>query len=201
MTTHTFTFALAATLAAAGCKKGEDKPVAASSSPSAPATASAPKPVPSTPAVAKSCADYGGEGKGDFGDTCRIKGKSPFVVKWTGGYEERFGQELPVFEITSNFDRPVTWGNISYWYYDKDGKLLDVGGVKRGYENGSGLLELAPGETKRFKVGTPKPEQPAATATIVAEVTGWGWETKPEMFFSAFGEVDNLDERPFAGWP
>lgn len=186
-------------VAAIGCKKKQDD---------APGKASAPPPPPPPPPASaaalakKACTDWPGfEGKGDFVENCKTKGGSAFEAVWTGEFKKNlFNEEVPSFKITNKFDRDVTWANISVWLYDKDGKLLEVGGAKRTYQNGSGILKLKAGETAEFGFGPDRKTVPAETATIVAEVMGWGWDAEPKLYFAAHAGIDNFDDRPKDGW-
>lgn len=189
-----FTIGLVAT---AGCKKKQDD--APVSKPAATGAAAAPKPADTTK---KSCADWPGfAGKGDFSDMCKSKGPSAFEAVWTGQFKKNlFNEEVPSFNVTSHFDRDVSWANVSVWVYDKDGKLLDINGSKRSYQNGSGILKLAAGETAEFGFGPDKKTVPAEATMFVAEVSGWGWDTEPSMYFSAHDGVASLDDRPKDGW-
>ena len=198
--------ALAAAVSVTACKKKKSSEGA----PAEPGTTAAkpakpPPPVSAEALAKKACGDWGYEGKGELGAPCTTKGPPPFEVKWTGRYKNNaFGDEVPVFTVTSKFDRDVTWTNVSVWHYDKDGTVLEITGMdgskfKRAYENG-GLLTVKAGETLDLAFGQDKKYIPAGTETIVAEITEWGWSEEPKLFFRAYAEVGSLDERPKDGW-
>ena len=200
-------------LCAAGCEGAATGPSAASATATAKGTVK-PQLAPSPSATAastaaagaeKSCKDYGFEGQGTFSEPCKLKGPAPFTAKWTGKYVESFGEKKPEIEITSNFGHETTWGNVSLWYYDKDGKVLehktkDGTTFKRYYKNGSGVLPLKPKETKKLVFGVAEKESPKGTDSIEAEVTGFGWDAEPALYFDAYSEKTGLDDRPKGGW-
>lgn len=152
------------------------------------------------------CADWGGTGA--FPDRCTLKGPSPVKGKWTGKYVDSFGREVPELEIENGFDLELMWGFVNLYYYDKDGKQLEItyengSKAKRFYQNGSGLLQnIKPGEKKKLALGPTKKETPEGTDTIEVEVTGFGFELPnrdpKNKFFDV--EIANYDERPKGGW-
>lgn len=196
-------------MAATACKKSDDpKPS------DKPAEAKVdPKPAaPAAPAAPKSCADYGGTGKGEFGDFCKLKGPAPFEVTVTGNYADDFGVKRPEVKITNKTDHETSWGSITIWYYDKDGKLVkqmsDDGKTDLGTDwnmNGSGVLNIKPGESTTVAVGMPQDKTPPEAVKMEAEVTGWGWDgpdgsDKGGMFFDPHDGVDDFQNRPVGGW-
>lgn len=199
---------VAAIVMAAGCDKGS----AGGSGSAAASAAGAGDGKPAGAAGSKkeksSCADWGGEG--DFEKDCVVKGPSPLKAKWTGKYVDDFGREVPEIEVENGTDLELSWGFVNLWYYDKDGKQLELqyeSGTKskRFYQNGSGLLKgIKPGEKKLLAIGPQKKETPAGTDSIEVEVTGWGVENpkdpKARKMFRVKAPVENLDERPKGGW-
>jgi hypothetical protein len=202
-------------LATTACKKSDDKPA---DKPADPVAKAEPKPATPPPAAKlKTCADYGGTGKGDFGDECRVKGPAPFDVVVTSDYKEDFGEQRPLVKITSHFDHALDWGSVTIWYYDKDGNALplksDDGKTDLGKNwnmNGSGVLDVKPGETIDVAVGVKKGSEPPGTVKMEAEVTGWGYDgvdssdeaAKGALFFDPHADVEDIsyDSRPQGGW-
>jgi hypothetical protein len=193
-------WAVMALLAGSSCKRDDGSASEGSARPasgSASNAAASSQPKKDKP----TCADWGGEGSLDR--ECVLKGKSPFKAKWTGAYVDSFGRQVPEFEVESSFELEVSWGYVATYYYDKDGKQLELNldnGYKamHNYENGSGLLKMKPGETKKLGFGVTKEQVPAGTETIEAEITGWGVETPVKKFFAV--EVEDYKVRPKGGW-
>ncbi len=193
---------LAAFPTLAACNKVDASASDASASDASAKPASSTAPQSSAPKKDKAtCADWGGEGSLD--KECVLKGKSPFKAKWTGGYMDSFGRQIPEFEVESNFEIEVSWGYVAIYYYDKDGKQLEITfedgrKVMHSYENGSGILKIKPGEKKKLGFGPTKAETPAGTDTIEIEITGWGAEQPAKKFFAV--DVEDYKVRPKGGW-
>ena len=205
------TWICAALLAATACSKSDAKKDEPKQEEKKEAKKEEPKKEVAKPAGPKSCADYGGTGKGEFGDSCMLKGPAPFKVELTGEYKMDFDREVPVLKITNNFDHETSWGSISLWYYDKDGKVLELTSYdgtwkfKQYNMNGSGVLRAKPGETIEVLTGMEKAKVPPETVAIEAEVTGWGWDgpnggADGGMYFHPHHDVTDWENRPQGGW-
>jgi hypothetical protein len=204
--------------AASGCKEekkdDEGKPASTAAGTtgakgSGATTAASAPPAPTAVSLAgkKTCKDWGAEGAGTFFENCDVKGASPFRLKWTGNYAEDFGEQKPEFEVVNLTDKDIVWGNVSYWYYDKDGKVIEVklkngNSFKEGYENGDGVLPLEAKETKKLTFGVKKEETPPGTTAIEAEVLGWAYvaDGEEKLFIRNRTEIEDRDERPLGGW-
>jgi hypothetical protein len=211
--------AAAIALGACGSKKDgakkDDKSGSAQASgdPAAPSTKPAEPTAPAAPAKAKSCAEYGGTGKGSFDDMCKLKGVSPIEAVVTSDYKDDFGTSRRDVKLTNKMDHDVTFGSISMYYYDKDGKALtlkaddghDIGTSMEG--SSADLLTVSAGQTADISFGVKKELEPAGTAKVEVEVTAWGWngpDGHPDggMFFTPHAEMGDLDgsKRPMGGW-
>ncbi len=158
------------------------------------------------------CADWGGTGSLTFQDPCKLKPPSPVKAKWTGKYVKGSSGEVPEVEVENGFDLELSWGFVNVFYYDKDGKQLEITyesgtKTKRHYENGSGILKnIKPGEKKMLALGPPKSATPEGTETIEVEITGFALEhaenakKKDDKHFRVDVGVPSFDERPKGGW-
>jgi hypothetical protein len=176
----------------AGCSKSDKSSDAGLSS------------APATPKVGvKSCADWGGAGDGtSLVAPCKLKGRAPITVAWTGKFNEH---GVPLFTVTNTLDHETSWGELDAWYYDKSGKIIEWSGgnggkFKRYLEQGGDVVSLKAHETKEMAFGVDKQHAPANPHAIEGEVISWGWETDPKMYFFAHDGVNDLDARPQGGW-
>jgi hypothetical protein len=157
------------------------------------------------------CADFGGTGELSFDKPCNLKAPSPVKGKWTGGYVKRSrnSDELPEIEIENGFELEIMWGNVTVYYYDKDGKQLEVTfengeKSKAPYTNGSGIFQnLKPGEKKKLAFGAPKAQTPAGTESIEVEISAFGYELPDKNPKNKYFWVERptmWDQRPKGGW-
>jgi hypothetical protein len=121
--------ALALTAFGLGCDDAEEtaKP-AASQKPTAARPAPTPTPAPTPSAAVKKpshpCPE-GSKGDGTYDDPCVATGKTRIMeVKWNG----KISDKGPTFQVINKSDLEILYGRIFVYFYDKAGKLLEVGG-------------------------------------------------------------------------
>jgi hypothetical protein len=155
---------------------GSAKPAtttAASAKPSASASASA-------AATGDKCSALGCEpGTGTFFEKCDCKAKPPAVplkAKYAGKRSSFFKQ--PEFEVTNTTDKPIHWGSVAIYYYDKAGKQLEaeIDGKKfaASRSNGSNFT-LKPNETKTINLGFKSEHEPKNVDSMEVVFDGWCW--------------------------
>lgn len=167
-----------------GCSK--DQPAAPEAGPSA--TASAPA-APSQSASATAAASAsaapepqhdcpaGSTGIGSFTKPCDAKGSARMLeVLWNGKYND---SGAPWFKVNSKSQKPILYGRVAVYFYDKAGKQIDVKEAPEGSEKThayhlcSGSLfagTIAPGEKARYVFScVGKSNIPDGTAAIEAE--------------------------------
>jgi hypothetical protein len=211
--------AAAIALGACGSKKDDKKKddksgSAQASDQGSPSTKPAEPTAPAAPAKAKSCAEYGGTGKGEFMDMCKVKGPAPFDVVVTSDYKDDFGVSRRDVKVTNKSDHATTFGSLSMYYYDKDGKPLvlkadDGHDIGTSFQASSGdLLTIGAGETVDLAQGVKKELEPAGATKVEVEITAWGWKgpdgnDKGGMYFTPhadLGDDVNYDKRPMGGF-
>jgi len=190
-----------------GCQedvKQEPLPVP-SASVAAVATPAVPAP-PAPPAPPKPREDCpaGSTGLGTNAEPCKASGDSRMMeVKWTG----KTTDEGPKFSVTNQSKKPILYGSVAVYFYDKAGKQLQVthGTKSRPMQLCSGNVfagAVKPGEKIFvFFSCVKKSDVPEGTAAIEAEVKGVGFAneagTENEFYWSNMDLVP--DERPKGG--
>jgi hypothetical protein len=192
----------------AGCQQEAKKEEAAEAKPSASvaAAASTPAPAPTPPPPPKPREDCpeGSSGLGTSADPCKGSGDSRMMeVKWTG----KTTDEGPKFAVTNNTKKPILYGSVAVYFYDKKGKQLEVtyGGKPRPMQICSGNIfagAVKPGEKIYvFFSCVKKDHVPEGTAAIEAEAKGVGFAneagTENEYYWSNMDLVP--DQRPKGG--
>jgi hypothetical protein len=189
-----------------GCEEqAATEPVAAK--PSAPVAAVAPPPTPSAepapPKLREDCPE-GSSGIGTMSDPCTAKGDSRMMeVKYSG----KTTDEGPKFSVTNKSKKPILYGSLAAYFYDKAGKQLQVtaNGDPRPKQLCSGNIfagAVKPDEKIYvFFSCVKKDHVPEGTATIEAEVKTVGFAddagSQSEFFWSNPELVP--DERPKGG--
>jgi hypothetical protein len=204
------TLRLTLTLAAllCGCEedaKKESVPVQPSASVAATASAPAPAPTPppAPPKPREDCPE-GSSGLGTNAEPCKASGDSRMLeVKWTG----KISDEGPKFSVTNKSQKPVLYGSVAVYFYDKAGKQLQVTHAtkSRPMQICSGNIfagAVKPGEKIFvFFSCVKKSDVPQGTAAIEAEAKGVGFAneagTQSEFYWSNMDLVP--DERPKGG--
>jgi hypothetical protein len=111
-----------------GCTKDEPAHVDAAPSVSAPPVASSVTVMPSAtasaaPEVQHDC-PTGSTGLGSFGKPCDAKGTARMLdVAWNGKSDEN---GAPSFKVASKAQKPILYGRVAVYFYDKAGKQIDV---------------------------------------------------------------------------
>lgn len=121
--------ALAFAMLLLGCEEPPSPPAAstASSAPpaaqttTAPATASVKQPAKEKPS--HPCPE-GSEGEGTNASPCEAKGAMRVMeAKWTGKMDDEKG---PAFQVINKTKLEIIYGRVTVYFYDKDGKQLEV---------------------------------------------------------------------------
>lgn len=187
-------FTLALALPLLGCKE-EAAPTAASSVAqpvaSAPAATSAPAEIekPPPPKPREDCPE-GSSGIGSYDEPCLGSGATRMMeVVYTGKTTE----QGPKFSVTNQTKRPILYGSVVVYFYDKAGKQLEVtvGGKAQSRLTCSGNIfagHVKPEEKIYvFFSCVPASSVPEATATIEAEMQTVGFSdeegTKNEFYW------------------
>lgn len=98
----------------------------ASAAPAAPASIPVPPPKPK-PKPREDCPE-GSSGIGTFEEPCLSSGDSRMMeVKYAG----KITDKGPKFSVTNKSDKPILYGSIVAYFYDKKGKQLDVAGTEK----------------------------------------------------------------------
>lgn len=162
--------------------------------------------MPSTARAEKSCEELGGTPSTSSTPRCILKaGTAPFDAPFTGKFETTFRQSTPgaVFKVTSKFDRPVKISSAQVYVYDKAGKQVTfvIGDRKPTYlqDSISGLLEIAPGETKTFVHSVRKEYLPADMGALEVEFLAWT-TADGKMTFDRRIDSQQFEVRPKGGW-
>lgn len=194
-----------AVLPACGEGTGASAPSATASAAVAPArptaaataarTASAtPAPIASAPPHSDCPKDSSGGGTLD--QPCAGKGGARMMdVKWTGKTDDKG----PSFAVTNKSPRPILYGKIAVYFYDKDGKQLEVKNlaapdakplhylVCAGSNLFSGIMKVNEKATLTFSC-VKKEHVPEGTTAIEGEMVTVGFadesEKKSELYWS-----------------
>lgn len=185
-------------LALAACSKEENKPGASAPSASAAPVASTPPPVASSAPSASASAmvpkgdcPKGSSGEGSFDKPCEAKGNArEMEVAWTGKTDDKG----PHFRVTNKASRPILYGRIAVFFYDKAGKQLEVKdseGKTRPYQACGGNIfsgVMKAGEKAVLTFSCVKKEHvPEGTAAIEGEMQMVGFsdatEKKSELYW------------------
>jgi len=187
-----------------GCKE-EPKPEPAAAKPSAaaPVVTPPPAPPPEPPKPSADCPE-GSSGIGTMEAPCKGSGDSRTMeVKYTG----KTTDEGPKFMVTNKTKKPILYGSVVAFFYDKKGKQLEVtaGGKPRPMQICSGNIfagAVKPEEKIFVFFSCVKKDQvPEGTATIEAEMKSVGFTddagAKSDLYWSNLDLVP--DVRPKGG--
>jgi hypothetical protein len=185
-------------------KKEETAPPKPSASVAAAASTPAPPPPPPAPPKPREDCPEGSSGIGTSAEPCKASGDSRMMeVKWTGKTED----QGPKFSVTNKSKKPILYGSVAVYFYDKKGKQLDVtyGGKPRPMQICSGNIfagAVKPDEKIFVFFSCVKKEHvPEGTAAIEAEAKGVGFAneagTENEFYWSNMDLVP--DQRPKGG--
>jgi hypothetical protein len=190
-----------------GCEE-EAKKEPSSAQPSASAAAAAPTPTPTPtppppPKPREDCPE-GSSGIGTTTEPCKGSGDARMMeVKWTG----KTTDEGPKFAVTNKTKKPILFGSVAAYFYDKKGKQLQVtaGGKPRPMQICSGNIFAGAVKPEEkifvFFSCVKKDHVPEGTAAIEAEIKTVGFAdeagTKNEFYWSNLDLVP--DERPKGG--
>jgi hypothetical protein len=109
--------------ASASASAAGQAPAKSTASATAAAAASA-APPPSASAPPRSDCPKDSAGPGTFNQPCAGKGAARMMeAKWTGKTDDEKG---PYFAVINKSPRPILYGRIAVYFYDKDGKQLEV---------------------------------------------------------------------------
>lgn len=191
-----------------GCQQEAKKEEAAPPKPSASVAAAASTPAapptpPPAPKPREDCPE-GSSGLGTSAEPCKGSGDSRMMeVKWTG----KTTDEGPKFAVTNKTKKPILYGSVAVYFYDKAGKQLEVtaGGKPRPMQICSGNIfagAVKPDEKIFVFFSCVKKEYvPEGTAAIEAEAKGVGFAneagTENEFYWSNMDLVP--DQRPKGG--
>jgi hypothetical protein len=190
-----------------GCAKEAEKETApAKPSASVAAAAPTPTPIPTPPPPPKPREDCpeGSSGIGTQAEPCKGSGTSRMMeVKYTG----KTTDEGPKFSVQNLTKKPILYGSVAAYFYDKKGKQLQVteGGKPRPMQICSGNIFAGAVKPEEkifvFFSCVKKSEVPEGTAAIEAEMKSVGFAnedgTKNEFYWSNLDLVP--DERPKGG--
>jgi hypothetical protein len=178
-----------------GCDEEKKPEQAAKATPTASASvaAAAPTPAPTPPPPPKPREDCpeGSSGIGTSAEPCLGSGTTRMMeVTWSGKTTE----EGPKFKVVNKTKKPILFGSVAVYFYDKKGKQLEVthGGKARPMQLCSGNIfagAVKPEETIWVFFSCVKKEHvPEGTAAIEAEVRTVGFAdadgTKNEYYWS-----------------
>jgi hypothetical protein len=181
------------------------EPTAAETTTAPPTSASAEAADPNEPKPSYPCPE-GSTGDGTSKHPCMAKGASRLMeVTWTG----KITDAGPQFRVVNKATHPVLYGNISVYFYDKDGKQLEVpdaeGGKPRPKQTCAGNIFAGP-----VKVGEKvvlwfscvrKAHVPEGTVAVEGEMQSLGFTdaaaTKSDTFWRNNDLVPN--QRPKGG--
>jgi hypothetical protein len=191
----------------AGCDE-KPAPDSASAPPSASVAAAAPTPTPTPtppppPKPREDCPE-GSSGIGTNAEPCKGSGGARMMeVKYTG----KTTDEGPKFAVTNLTKKPILYGSVAAYFYDKKGKQLQVtaGGKPRPMQICSGNIFAGAVKPEEkifvFFSCVKKDHVPEGTSTIEAEVKTVGFADeageKNEFYWSNLDLVP--DERPKGG--
>ncbi|MBL9025681.1 MAG: hypothetical protein JNL21_26035 [Myxococcales bacterium] len=202
-------------LALVGCGD-KAAPAGGSASAAAPAKSAAPKAASATPATASAAPSAAAlpprddcpkdsAGAGTLEQPCEGKGTARMMeVKWTGKTDDKG----PSFAVTNKAPKPVLYGKIAVFFYDKDGKQLEakVGDKKMPYlvcagsNLFSGIMKVDEKATLTFSC-VKKDDVPEGTAAIEGEMVTVGFADASEKASEYFWRNKDLapDTRPKGG--
>ena len=188
-----------------GCEEqAPTEPAAATPSVSAAAVAPPPAPSPEPPPKPREDCPEGSSGIGTSAEPCLASGDSRMMeVKYTG----KTTDQGPKFSVTNKSKKPILFGSLAAYFYDKAGKQLEVtaGGKPRPMQVCSGNIfagAVKPDEKIYvFFSCVKKDHVPEGTAAIEAELKTVGFAdeagTKNEFYWSNPELVP--DQRPKGG--
>jgi hypothetical protein len=179
-------------------KEGAPKPTAAATA------APTPTPTPPPPPKPREDCPEGSSGIGTSGEPCKGSGDSRMMeVKYSG----KTTDEGPKFSVTNKSKKPILYGSVAAYFYDKKGKQLQVthGGKPRPMQICSGNIfagAVKPDEKIWVFFSCVKKDHiPEGTKSIEAEVKTVGFSdaagTQNEFYWSNMDLVP--DERPMGG--
>jgi hypothetical protein len=200
-------WALGLTLIATGCDAPKETTVdtattAEEAPPPQPAPAPTPAPTVEGPKPSHPCPE-GSEGPGTLKQPCEAKGQARIMdAVWTGKIEDGG----PQFKVTSNAKLEILYGNIIVYFYDKDGKQLDVPGDKPSKKVScagnifAGPMKPAEKATLTFSC-VKKSQVPEGATAIEAELRTVGFTAAAGGRADTYWRNDDLvpDERPKGG--
>ena len=179
---------------------------AAPAKPSASAAPAEPAPAPTPPPPPKPREDCpeGSSGIGTTAEPCKASGDARMMdIKYTG----KITDEGPKFSVVNLSKKPILYGSVGVYFYDKAGKQLEVtaGGKPRPLQICSGNIfagAVKPGEKIFVFFSCVKKEHvPEKTAAIEAEVKMVGFAdeagTQNEFYWSNLDLIP--DARPKVG--
>jgi hypothetical protein len=186
-------------------EEAKKEPAAAKPSASAAPVAAPPPPAPvaQPPKLRDDCPE-GSSGVGTLNEPCLGKGDSRMMeVKYTG----KITDEGPKFSVINQSKRPILFGSLAAYFYDKAGKQLEVTaeGKPRPMQICSGRIfagAVKPGEKIFiFFSCVKKAHVPEGTATIEAEVKTVGFTDDAGRESEFYWSNPDLtpDQRPKGG--
>lgn len=166
--------------AAAASASAAPAPTPSASVAAAPSASAAPEPHHDCPA--------GSTGIGSFSHPCEAKGNARMVtLTWTGKNDK---DGSPWFNTVSKSDKPMLYGRLAVYFYDKSGKQIDVKEAQEGsdkthaYHNCGGNVfsgGLNPAEHARYTFScVKKADVPDGAAAIEAEAIEVGF-AQPDL--------------------
>ncbi len=185
-------------------KKEEPAPQPSASLAALASSTPPPPPAPPPPPKPRDDCPEGSSGLGTSAEPCKASGDSRMMeVKWTG----KTTDEGPKFAVTNKSKKPILYGSVAVYFYDKAGKQLEVtyGGKPRPMQICSGNIfagAVKPDEKIFVFFSCVKKEHvPEGTAAIEAEAKGVGFAneagTENEFYWSNMDLVP--DQRPKGG--
>jgi hypothetical protein len=199
--------ALAFALPLIGCEEKKEapaeKPSATASAPPAPTPTPTPAPPPEPPKPSADCPE-GSSGIGTSESPCKGNGDQRMMeVKYTG----KTTDEGPKFQVINKTKKPILYGSVAAFFYDKKGKQLQVtaGGKPRPMQLCSGNIfagAVKPEEKIYVFFSCVKKDQiPEGTDAIEAEIKMVGFTDeageKSKLYWSNLDLVP--DARPKGG--
>ncbi len=176
------------------------------------ATAAAPPPPPppgtsakkAEPAKPRDDCPEGSAGPGTFKEPCEAKGEARIMdVKWT----KKLDDSGPQFNVKNNADKTIIFGAIAVYFYDKDGKQLDVkvGDKTHKKQRCTGRIfagVMKPGESAKLQFScVKKTHVPEGTVTVEGEMQMVGFADESGKKTEYYWRNDDLapEERPMGG--
>ncbi len=207
---HSSNALLAVVLAAflTGCPEkptGTESAAASSTAtvPAPPPPASKPAPT-AEPLEPRDDCPEGSAGPGTFKQPCEAKGAARIMeVKWT----KKITDAGPQFSVTSKAKKVILFGAIVVYFYDKDGKQLDVKVGDKTHKKQrctgrifAGVMKPAEKATLNFSC-VKKSHVPEGTKTIEGEMQMVGFADESGKKTEFYWRNDELapEERPMGG--